>query len=285
MQLVPLQYGGGTSQWSDLHASLLVRNDPTSLPNAKIAAFDLDDTLQKTKSGNPGYMAPIGDFMFWSPEVAPKLRKLHAAGYKIVIFTNQGGVKGALQGKRAVGVVASLPGCQIGCTDGPYWLSSIERCFGCLTPGAGVHSVGDGRLCVDRTARTWCARASISSPPRWGCPCWRLRRRRRARRKTPGVTASPWAGCGRTWPRRATGAWNLTCLRATTSGTRRGVPATTLTRTRDSRERRWGWLDTTAFHHVIIVRQDMVQLMTAGIVHVTNLAPGVAATLLGRMLG
>lgn len=93
--------GGGSTPWSALHDSLLVRTDPVSLPNARIAAFDLDDTLQKTKSGKPGYMAQIGDFIFWSVEVAPKLRKLHAQGYKIVIFTNQGSVKGALQGKRA----------------------------------------------------------------------------------------------------------------------------------------------------------------------------------------
>jgi hypothetical protein len=30
---------------------MLARLDPASLPNVKIAAFDLDDTLQKTKSG------------------------------------------------------------------------------------------------------------------------------------------------------------------------------------------------------------------------------------------
>lgn len=92
---------GGSTPWSALHDSLLARVDPACLPNARIAAFDLDDTLQKTKSGKPGYMAQIGDFIHWSVEVAPKLRELHAQGYKIVIFTNQGSVKGALQGKRA----------------------------------------------------------------------------------------------------------------------------------------------------------------------------------------
>ena len=93
--------GGGAIRWSALHDSLLARTDPACVPNARIAAFDLDDTLQKTKSGKPGYMAQLGDFIFWSDEVAPKLRELHAQGYKIVIFTNQGGVKGALQGVRA----------------------------------------------------------------------------------------------------------------------------------------------------------------------------------------
>ena len=93
--------GGGAIRWSALHQSLLTRTDTACVPNARIAAFDLDDTLQKTKSGRPGYLATVGDFIFWSDEVRPKLRALHARGYKIIIFTNQGGVKGALQGKRA----------------------------------------------------------------------------------------------------------------------------------------------------------------------------------------
>jgi bifunctional polynucleotide phosphatase/kinase len=50
----------------------------------------------------------LSDFVPWNPHVAPKLRALHECGYKIVIFSNQGGVKGATDGKRADVVRARL---------------------------------------------------------------------------------------------------------------------------------------------------------------------------------
>jgi bifunctional polynucleotide phosphatase/kinase len=95
---------GGAPRWSALHGSFLIRVDPRSKPNPKIAAFDLDDTIQKTKSGRPGYaVTDISDFVFWSDEVLPTIRKIHGEGrgHRIVLFSNQGGVKGALDGKRA----------------------------------------------------------------------------------------------------------------------------------------------------------------------------------------
>ena len=99
----------GGVRWSALHESLLARVDPASAPNARVAAFDLDDTLQKTRSGKPGYMVTdLADFVYWSDAVRPKIRELHAQGVKIVVFSNQGGVKGALEGKRAAVVRARL---------------------------------------------------------------------------------------------------------------------------------------------------------------------------------
>ena len=78
-------------------------------PNARVAAFDLDDTLQKTRSGKPGYMVTdLADFVYWSDAVRPKIRELHAQGVKIVVFSNQGGVKGAFEGKRAAVVRARI---------------------------------------------------------------------------------------------------------------------------------------------------------------------------------
>ena len=53
----------------------------------------------------------LGDFVPWNPRVPPKLRALHDAGYKVVIFSNQGGVKGAMEGKRADVVRARLDAC------------------------------------------------------------------------------------------------------------------------------------------------------------------------------
>ena len=95
--------------WKAVHESMLVRDDPGCRPNHRIAAFDLDDTLQKTRSGKPGYMVTdLGDFVPWNARVPSKLRALHDAGYKVVIFSNQGGVKGAMEGKRADVVRARL---------------------------------------------------------------------------------------------------------------------------------------------------------------------------------
>jgi bifunctional polynucleotide phosphatase/kinase len=80
----------------------MARVDPKCAPNAKVAAFDLDDTLQKTRSGRPGYLvSDLDDFVFWSDRVADVVRSVHKRGHAVVIFSNQGGVKGALDGKRA----------------------------------------------------------------------------------------------------------------------------------------------------------------------------------------
>ena len=93
---------GASAKWTSMHGSFMARVDPSCAPNANVAAFDLDDTLQKTRSGRPGYMvSELDDFVFWSDCVADALRSVHARGHAVVIFSNQGGVKGALDGKRA----------------------------------------------------------------------------------------------------------------------------------------------------------------------------------------
>ena len=93
---------GASPKWTALHGSFMARVDPKCAPNAKVAAFDLDDTLQKTRSGRPGYLvSDLDDFVFWSDRVADVVRSVHKRGHSIVIFSNQGGVKGALDGKRA----------------------------------------------------------------------------------------------------------------------------------------------------------------------------------------
>jgi bifunctional polynucleotide phosphatase/kinase len=93
---------GGGVQWSSLHGSFMARVDGGGSGSDKIAAFDLDDTLQKTKSGKPGYVVTdINDFIWWHSSVPRKIKQLADDGFKIVIFSNQGGVKGALDGVRA----------------------------------------------------------------------------------------------------------------------------------------------------------------------------------------
>lgn len=57
----------------------------------KIAAFDMDGTIIITQSGK---VFPIDnkDWKINFPEVTKTIRKLSDNGYKIVIFTNQGGI-------------------------------------------------------------------------------------------------------------------------------------------------------------------------------------------------
>ena len=57
----------------------------------KIAAFDMDWTLIKTKTGKV-FPRNEFDWQLWHEKVQPKLRRLHASGFRVVVFTNQGGV-------------------------------------------------------------------------------------------------------------------------------------------------------------------------------------------------
>ncbi|KYQ91851.1 SAP DNA-binding domain-containing protein [Tieghemostelium lacteum] len=62
------------------------------ISRSKIAAFDMDHTMIKTRSGK---VHPQGteDWMWWDKVVPGKLVQLHKQGYHVVIFTNQGGIK------------------------------------------------------------------------------------------------------------------------------------------------------------------------------------------------
>ncbi|CAE8615748.1 unnamed protein product, partial [Polarella glacialis] len=82
--------------------SLLVREDSSSqVSSAKIAGFDLNDTLVSSKIGAPGYSVTISDWKLYNDRVLLKLREAHEQGYKLVMFTNQGNIKSALEGKRS----------------------------------------------------------------------------------------------------------------------------------------------------------------------------------------
>ncbi|ORY83121.1 polynucleotide kinase 3 phosphatase-domain-containing protein [Protomyces lactucae-debilis] len=54
----------------------------------KLAAFDLDDTLIKTRSGKT-FSQSESDWKFFDSSVKPRLLKLAAEGYTLVIFSNQ----------------------------------------------------------------------------------------------------------------------------------------------------------------------------------------------------
>lgn len=60
---------------------------PTTSP--KVAAFDLDWTIVKPKSGNK-FPKDKDDWCFLNDKVVPTLQKLSSDGHTIVIFTNQG---------------------------------------------------------------------------------------------------------------------------------------------------------------------------------------------------
>jgi len=81
--------------------SLLIHDDERCAPRARIAGFDLDETLERTKSGAKAYSAKAGDFVFLNAHVKRVVKTLHDDGYKICIFSNQGMVRGALNGVKA----------------------------------------------------------------------------------------------------------------------------------------------------------------------------------------
>lgn len=65
---------------------------PTLNTNRKIAAFDLDSTLITTKSGNK-FAKDSSDWKWWDRIVPNRLVTYFERGYRIVIVTNQGGIK------------------------------------------------------------------------------------------------------------------------------------------------------------------------------------------------
>ncbi|EFN59940.1 hypothetical protein CHLNCDRAFT_133012 [Chlorella variabilis] len=68
--------------------------NPAAQGGDKIAAFDLDGTLVGTKN----------DWKWFNKAVPSVLQELHEDGYQLVIFSNQGGIKGALSGKASENV-------------------------------------------------------------------------------------------------------------------------------------------------------------------------------------
>lgn len=64
-----------------------------SLPgSSKIAAFDMDSTLISVKSGAK-FAKNHEDWIWWHERVPKKLAELHQNGYRLIIFTNQGGIE------------------------------------------------------------------------------------------------------------------------------------------------------------------------------------------------
>lgn len=74
------------------HNKCLVFTSKNVLSSPKIAAYDMDGTLIKTMSGNV-FPKTIDDWQLNFSSIPTKLKKLHANGFKIVVYTNQAGIE------------------------------------------------------------------------------------------------------------------------------------------------------------------------------------------------
>ncbi|KAL6424763.1 hypothetical protein ACFW04_010012 [Cataglyphis niger] len=81
-----------SAKWDSIDNGKLLIYTPSFLQHrSKIAAYDMDGTLIKTKSGLV-FPKDCNDWQLLYPDVPGKLKQLHTNGYKIVIFTNQAGL-------------------------------------------------------------------------------------------------------------------------------------------------------------------------------------------------
>lgn len=81
----------GTWETLDNH-TLLIYTHAEVRAQKRIAAFDMDGTLIKTKSGSR-FPKTSEDWVINFPDIKPKLNKLLEENYKLVIFTNQAALK------------------------------------------------------------------------------------------------------------------------------------------------------------------------------------------------
>ena len=70
----------------------MVIGDFESIKSEKVIGFDMDDTLICPKSGRK-FAINWEDWKFLMDNVPKKLKEYNDKGYKIVIFTNQNGIK------------------------------------------------------------------------------------------------------------------------------------------------------------------------------------------------
>ena len=88
--------------WRTQRGCLLVRTVDDEPARTKVAAFDLDNTLVAWRTSHP---SSLEQYELWNSCVVNRLRSLHDdGGYKLVIITNQGGIRKSLYGATATKV-------------------------------------------------------------------------------------------------------------------------------------------------------------------------------------
>lgn len=106
--VAPISYADAKMAWSTHDGTLLCCTSPSLPGRTRIASFDMDSTLIQPKSGDK-FPRNRTDWVWWAPEVPIMLKKLHALGYKIIIFSNQGGIsKGKQQESDITGKISDM---------------------------------------------------------------------------------------------------------------------------------------------------------------------------------
>ena len=98
---VPTTFDDG---WVAHPPSLLYKPNPDAQGGTKIAAIDMDGTLILRRSNAKYGPLDVNDWKWFNRAVIPTLKDLVAEGYKILIISNQGGIKSALAGAMSVKV-------------------------------------------------------------------------------------------------------------------------------------------------------------------------------------
>lgn len=81
-----------TESWDSVeNGKLIIYTSKGVKASSKIASYDMDGTIIRTKSGNV-FPKTCDDWMLNYPEVPKKLKALVDDGFKICFFTNQGGI-------------------------------------------------------------------------------------------------------------------------------------------------------------------------------------------------
>ncbi len=129
--------------WSVEAPSLLVRWAPVAAPpgsTLRVVGLDLNDTLVVSRRGRPGYSVTLEDWEVSGPSVVPRLRRLHAEGAVLAVFSNQGNIRGALAGTRAEKVRAYVDAFLAEAAV-PIHVFLAAQKDGCRKPATGMWSV------------------------------------------------------------------------------------------------------------------------------------------------
>lgn len=77
--------------WKWQSYDTLIFGDSGTSPCEKICSFDMDWTIIRTKTGKV-FPKDENDWVLWDEKVKATIQKYQKDGFKIVIFTNQGGI-------------------------------------------------------------------------------------------------------------------------------------------------------------------------------------------------